>query len=490
MSSAIVGNGPVIRESRRFVIHWFRHRDLRLHDNTALIHSDVLSKEAKCPVIPVFCFDKKIFGDANRVPLSNSLKCGVRRAKFILESVSDLRQQLQSRLKSHLLVTLDEPTHFFDLLLRELKEHEEQKSELETKLQLDATIVCQDEVVREERLTAFRVTKVLRRHSSDKMKIVEQVWGSTLYMPKKMSMNLNFSDMPNGFDDFRHKIRKNKIEECRPRPDHLPFPVGFESKAMTYMPSLSDLGYTDEQIALSETVDPRSNFNLFVGGETAGLKRVQEYIWDLDLLRDWAKMRNLQILQNKSSKLSPWLAHGCVSPRVIAAEAKRYHSIRRAGKGNVIVQTELTLRDYCKFFCVKHGDGIFQKTGAIPPKRRDVKPKLFLRGDADFELWKEGKTGYPLVDASMRELKTTGYISNRCRLNAASFLVNDMKHDWRRGAQYFEEQLVDYDVYLNWWVRIYFVRIMARRKFCLGTIFLILPNDHNLPRFSVLVRCR
>jgi deoxyribodipyrimidine photo-lyase len=70
-----------------------------------------------------------------------------------------------------------------------------------------------------------------------------------------------------------------------------------------------------------------------------------------------------------------------------------------------------------------------------------------------FDLWAEGKTGVPFVDAHMRELNTTGFMSNRGRQNVASFLVKDLKVNWLLGAEYFESLLIDYDPasnYGNW----------------------------------------
>ena len=64
--------------------------------------------------------------------------------------------------------------------------------------------------------------------------------------------------------------------------------------------------------------------------------------------------------------------------------------------------------------------------------------------------WINGQTGVPFIDANMMELKLTGFMSNRGRQNVASYLCNDLKVDWRYGAAYFEQQLVDYDVCNNW----------------------------------------
>jgi deoxyribodipyrimidine photo-lyase len=67
-----------------------------------------------------------------------------------------------------------------------------------------------------------------------------------------------------------------------------------------------------------------------------------------------------------------------------------------------------------------------------------------------FAVWAEGRTGVPFIDANMRELAETGFMSNRGRQNVASFLVRDLKVNWQMGAEYFESQLLDYDPCSNW----------------------------------------
>ncbi len=69
---------------------------------------------------------------------------------------------------------------------------------------------------------------------------------------------------------------------------------------------------------------------------------------------------------------------------------------------------------------------------------------------AKFEAWINGKTGVPFIDANMKELQLTGFMSNRGRQNVASFLTKDLGIDWTWGATYFESQLIDYDVCNNW----------------------------------------
>ena len=105
---------------------------------------------------------------------------------------------------------------------------------------------------------------------------------------------------------------------------------------------------------------------------------------------------------------------------------------------------ELLWRDFFKFFALKHGSSIFFPGGTIDSR------KEWNHYEKNFIAWKEGRTGFPLVDANMRELQATGFMSNRGRQNVCSFLVFELNEDWRNGAEYFESSLIDYDVYSNW----------------------------------------
>ena len=108
---------------------------------------------------------------------------------------------------------------------------------------------------------------------------------------------------------------------------------------------------------------------------------------------------------------------------------------------------ELIWSDYFRYVCAKYGDHVFYPGGI---RQENIKWKW----DAEhFEKWRLGETGVPFVDANMKELLHTGFISNRGRQNVASFLVKDIGIDWRAGAEWFESQLIDYDVcsnYGNW----------------------------------------
>lgn len=148
-----------------------------------------------------------------------------------------------------------------------------------------------------------------------------------------------------------------------------------------------------------------------------------------------------------STKFSPWLALGCISPRYIYEQIKKYEVERTANQSTYWVIFELLWRDYFKFVALKYGNRIFYMNGLQDkhvPWNTDMKM---------FDAWKEGRTGVPFVDANMRELALTGFMSNRGRQNVASFLTKDLGLDWRLGAEWFEYLLVDHDVcsnYGNW----------------------------------------
>ena len=105
---------------------------------------------------------------------------------------------------------------------------------------------------------------------------------------------------------------------------------------------------------------------------------------------------------------------------------------------------ELLWRDYFRWISAKHGIQIFQPEGL-----QGVKIPWKQDREA-FELWRTGQTGIPFVDANMRELLHTGFMSNRGRQNVGSFLTKNLGIDWRLGAEWFESQLIDYDVCSNW----------------------------------------
>jgi len=184
----------------------------------------------------------------------------------------------------------------------------------------------------------------------------------------------------------------------------------------------------------------------FVGGETTGLQQAKNFIHIQSSIMMYPEIRNQLDGANTSSKLSPWLACGCVSVRYVYWEISKFEK----QNGGKIKQTQffidhLLSRDYFYYYCLRYGIKVFGAYGLL--KEPKFKWKSFK--NIVFR-WRSGTTGMPIVDAIMREMQIQGYISFRARQIAASYLTLDLMQDWRFGAFFYEEQLLDYDCQLNY----------------------------------------
>ena len=286
------------------------------------------------------------------------------------------------------------------------------------------------------------------------------VWNSTMYHVDDIPFNADASDVPNGFTPFRNKVESKATVRApapSPKPGALPLAkASIDASVLEYEPSLDDLPFATEDERARAKAPTHPNAVLpFEGGETAALARVEYYVWESEKIKTYFETRNGMLGGDYSSKLSPWLAHGCVSARHVHREVRKYERERVENKSTYWLIFELIWRDFFIYFAKKHGNAIFTPhgtagrggtwTGGAGPWRDDP---------AALKAWKEGKTGFPLVDANMRELAATGFMSNRGRQNVASWLCLDAGVDWRLGAEYFESALIDYDCAANWgnWV--------------------------------------
>ena len=148
-----------------------------------------------------------------------------------------------------------------------------------------------------------------------------------------------------------------------------------------------------------------------------------------------------------STHLSAYLAHGNISARTLYHMIKKFEQHVEANESTYWVFYELLWRDYFHFLHQKVGKRMFLLEGI-----QGRKP-TYKHHDTYQHAWISGKTGYPLIDANMRQLNQTGFMSNRGRQNVASFFHHYLNLDWRIGASYFESLLIDYDVasnYGNW----------------------------------------
>ncbi len=144
------------------------------------------------------------------------------------------------------------------------------------------------------------------------------------------------------------------------------------------------------------------------------------------------------------SYLSTHLRFGTVSIRQLAGLA--WARAQGGSQGAQVWLSELIWRDFYHQILFHHPHVV----GHAYKREYDlIKWAHGARADAHFEAWCEGRTGYPLVDAAMRQLNQTGYMHNRLRMVVASFLIKDLGIDWRRGEAYFAEKLLDFDLAAN-----------------------------------------
>ena len=179
------------------------------------------------------------------------------------------------------------------------------------------------------------------------------------------------------------------------------------------------------------------------GGEDQAIRHLREYFAS-DAPASYKLTRNALDGWTNSSKWSCWLAHGCVSPRRIWQAIEHYEKDKVANESTHWLKVELLWREYFQWLARQLGTQLFSFKGL-----RSQAPLSSFYAER-FKRWCEGNTPYPLVNACMLELLSTGYMSNRGRQIVASCLVNEYQIDWRYGAAWFEHHLIDYDVGSNW----------------------------------------
>ena len=256
---------------------------------------------------------------------------------------------------------------------------------------------------------------------------------STLYHAEDLPFSIK--DIPDVFTNFRKKTEKDAVIRktfAKPTQIHSPeLPV-------LNVPSLEDLGL------VFSPVDSRAAIQ-FKGGETEAIKRLQHYFYDTKCLSTYKETRNGMIGADYSSKFSAWLSMGCISPRYIYQEIKKYEKEFGANDSTYWLIFELLWRDFFRFMFKKYKTKFFMYAGIKTDKvnSKSLNEKLLSQ-------WINGATNSDFINANMLELKLTGFMSNRGRQNVASYFCNELNMDWRFGAAYFEEQLIDYDECSNW----------------------------------------
>ena len=391
--------------SKRTIV-WFRN-DLRLSDNE-VVQTALKSSEE---VFFLYCLDLTNHPEMEgfKTPI------GFHRIKFLLESIKDLKTLIEN-CGSSMIFKLGKP----ELTVPEI-----------------ALILKADKVLAQKEVTDFEV----KQEQSIELRLLkincdlELIWGSTLFHIHDLPFPIK--NLPPVFTSFRNKVEKY-VDVRRPFEQVLQLNPSRQLVESDPIPCTSQF--------CKSSIEPNKNSAFpFLGGETEGLKRLTSYLWETKNIQNYKETRNQLIGSEYSSKLSAYLSLGCLSARTIFWELKKFEKTVIKNESTYWLFFELLWRDFFKFTAKKFGNQIFKVNGFN--EHHNIKFKQDLRL---FNLWKEGKTGIPFIDANMRELAQTGFMSNRGRQNVASFLVKDLEIDWRWGASFFESQLVDYDPSSNW----------------------------------------
>lgn len=394
---------------------WFRN-DLRVQDNAVL--------KAACEqgdgVLGVYFFDPAFYEESSwdstleiELPFT---KTGSYRAQFIIDSVTNLRENLVAHGIPLLVYHAAPHTVINDLVITH--------SVNNIYLQQEWT---RDECEQEEKLgTALNLLK----NKPKGHRFYEQF----LFHPDDVPYT-NWQNVPRVFTEFRKKLEKES--SVRPVVSINGYKQELPKTVITEIPTLKTLGLTPVQ------TDPRTAFP-WKGGENSAMERVHEYFWKTKKLQYYKKTRNGLVGTDYSSKLSAWLANGSISARQIYWEVKRFEKEIVANQDTYWLIFELIWRDFFKYVSLKHGASLFKISGIL---EKDYEWK---RSPRVLEKWITGNTHEPFVNANMKELAATGFMSNRGRQNVASYWSMHKEQDWRIGAAYFEHILIDYDVHSNY----------------------------------------
>ncbi|ELS01406.1 deoxyribodipyrimidine photolyase [Xenococcus sp. PCC 7305] len=382
------------------ILFWHR-RDLRLTDNLGL----AAAKEQTVKVVGVFCLDRDILTRDDIAPA---------RVKYMMGCLQELSQSY-GQIGSQLLITQGTPSQVIPQLA----------STLSAK-----AVYWNLDVEPYARKRDREVTIALQ----DKDITVQNFWDQLLHPPGAV---LTQSEQPyKVYTPFWRNWSLQDKPTISPQIKNLQGLTATELATVdqiyvSELPTAEDLGYSWETPLL------------LAPGETAAQARLEEF--SHSAIYQYDEQRNFPFNQG-TSLLSAALKFGVISLRAIwqtTVEALENCRSEEARVNVITWQKELAWREFyqhCLYFFPELEQG---------PYRPAFKNFPWDNNPEHFQAWCQGKTGYPIVDAAMRQLQSTGWMHNRCRMIVASFLTKDLIIDWRWGEKYFMQTLFDGDLASN-----------------------------------------
>lgn len=370
-------------------IHWFRN-DLRLQDNTAL---NEIARRAD-EWLPVFIMDPR---------LSDDLETPSPRRRFLLECLDRLRIDLDKR-NIPLVIRHGQPEAILPKLVQQTG-----ASLLTFNIDITPFARRRDDIVEQKvRRLGARVVARQDHVIFESSEIRTKTGGAySVYTPYRRTWMRKWEDEP------RLPVQCGRLKP--------PIP-GF-------------VGNTISDVRPDQA--PASRIELPTGGEAAAHRRLDGFLG--------RSVENYHVDRDRpdidgTSRLSPYLRFGAISARQCFTRAmEAAHSERPLEQGVHKWLDELIWREFYSSVLDEHPRVLKESY------RRDMKNISWNQNPSDFEAWCRGETGYPIVDAGMRQLQATGWMHNRVRMIVASFLTKDLLIDWRKGERFFFKRLVDGD---------------------------------------------
>ncbi len=418
------------------------YNDLRVYDNATLVKAaELASNEGHLLLV----YAQALEDNSNKKKWSQAYhfdEMGAARVQFLTESLADLDQSLQ-QLGNRLLF---------------LKNNDSDQNNAQHNLSSQSdtfTQLCQ--LIEAKQVTDICVSQSADYAQNKAYKALQNKYPdidwhiqavTTLYdeIPTK--------NLPQSFTQFRKKV---EYEHDLLTADY-DLIITLTPATLPVMPD-DLINGTDHTLFFSnQNFDINSNNqrqngsqSQFKGGESSAINHLKNY-FDSDAPSTYKQTRNALDDWTHSTKFSAWLANGSLSVKVLLNRLRQYEREVVANDSTYWIWFELLWREYFYWYADVHRKQLFTFQGISNRKPSTLFD--YRAGKASkqqrLEQWQNGETPYPIVNACMKQLNSTGYMSNRGRQIVASAFIHELGLDWRYGATYFERYLIDYDVASNW----------------------------------------
>ena len=416
------------------------HNDLRVANNATLQKAAELADTNNGRLLLIYA--QALIDTASPNSWSQAYhfdEMGAARQQFLVESLADLDQALQ-HLGNRLLCLKN------DRLNNDRLEQEDASNQSDT-----FTPLCQ--LIEQQHVTDICISQTADYAQNQAYEALQTKYPQISWHNKSINTlftTLPTKDLPQSFTQFRKKVEASRdllsaecdMAICAPPKTLPPMPDDFINNTAGNGHYFFDAQSFDNQGSSNHSLDAQPQVE-FKGGETNAIIHLNNYFYS-DAPSTYKTTRNALDDWTHSTKFSAWLANGSLSVNVLLNRLRQYEREVVANDSTYWIWFELLWREYFYWYAMAHQKTLFLFQGIS-----EHKPTTQFNNKRLVQ-WQNGETSYPIVNACMKQLNSTGYMSNRGRQIVASCFIHELGLDWRYGATYFEQQLIDYDVGSNW----------------------------------------